>query len=76
MAIIYGRIYNLGLFYPCINVFILKLVDWLLGSHFELNNIFAALIAAILISIMNFIMEKIIESIINSFKSKKGVKHE
>ena len=67
---------TLGLFYPCINVFILKLVDWLLGSHFELNNIFAALIAAILISIMNFIMEKIIESIINSFKSKKGVKHE
>ena len=31
---------TLGLFYPFINVFILKLVDWILGKHFELENIF------------------------------------
>lgn len=55
---------TLGLFYPCINVFILKLVDWLLQDHFEINNIYIALIAAILLSIMNFIMEEIIKSII------------
>ena len=67
---------TLGLFYPFINVFILKLVDWLLGNHFELRNIFTALIAAILISIMNFIMEKIIDSIIYHFKNKKEIKHE
>ena len=65
---------TLGLFYPCINVFILKIVDWLLGNHFELNNIFVALVAAILISVMNFIMEKIIDTIINHFK--KGAKYE
>lgn len=59
---------TLGLFYPCINVFILKLVDWLLGSHFNITNIFIAIFVAILLSITNFIMEKIIESIINKVK--------
>ena len=29
---------TLGLFYPCINVFILKLVDWLLGPHFQIKR--------------------------------------
>jgi len=55
---------TLGLFYPCINVFILKLTDWMLGKHFEIENIFIALIAAILLSITNFIMEEIIKKII------------
>ena len=59
---------TLGLFYPCINVFILKLVDWILGKHFEIKNLFIALVVAILISIMNFIMEKIIKSIIDKVK--------
>lgn len=54
---------TLGLFYPCINVFILKLVDWLLGSHFEINNIYVAIFAAIFLSIMNFITSEIINSI-------------
>ena len=51
---------TLGLFYPCINVFILKLVDWLLGPHFQVNNLLVAFFAAILISVTNFIMEEII----------------
>lgn len=55
---------TLGLFYPCINVFILKITDWLLGSHFEVTNLFVAFFAAILLSITNFIMEKIIKHII------------
>ena len=59
---------TLGLFYPCINVFILKLTDWLLGSHFEVKNLFVAFFAAILLSIMNFIMEKIIKKIIGKVK--------
>ena len=46
---------TLGLFYPCINLFILKLVDWIMGSQFNLNNIFAAFFLAILLSVMNFI---------------------
>ena len=60
---------TLGLFYPCINVFILKLVDWILGKHFEVKNLLIALFAAILISIMNFIMETIIKRIIKKVKS-------
>ena len=34
---------TLGLFYPFINLFILKIADWILGSHFDLKNIFIAL---------------------------------
>lgn len=56
---------TLGIFYPFINVFILKLVDFILGSHFTINGIFIACIAAILISILNIIMDdKIIKPII------------
>jgi putative membrane protein len=55
---------TLGLFYPCINVFILKLADWMLGHHFDIDKLYIALIAAILLSITNFIMEKIIKKII------------
>lgn len=59
---------TLGLFYPCINVFILKLVDWLLQSHFEINNLLIALFAAILLSITNFIMDNILKKIIKKVK--------
>lgn len=59
---------TLGLFYPFINLFILKLVDWLMGGYFEIDNNFSALVAAILISIMNFIMEQIIKKIIEKVK--------
>ena len=60
---------TLGLFYPCINVFILKLVDWLLKNHFTIKNIYTALLAAILLSITNFIMQEIINNIIEKVKS-------
>ncbi len=59
---------TLGLFYPCINVFILKLVDWIMRSHFQLKNIYIALFVAILLSMMNFIMEEIIKKIIKRVK--------
>ena len=59
---------TIGLFYPCINVFILKLVDWLLGPHFQVNNLLVAFFAAILISVTNFIMEEIIKSILSKVK--------
>lgn len=61
---------TLGLFYPCINVFILKLADWLLGKHFDITSWCTAFFAAILIAIMNFLMEKIIEKIIRKVKQK------
>ncbi len=60
---------TLGLFYPFINLFILKLVDWILGSHFELENIFIALLIAILLSIMNFIVAEIIKKYIKKVKN-------
>lgn len=63
---------TLGLFYPCINVFILKLVDWILGPHFEIKDLFIALFVAILLSITNFIMEEIINKIIEKVKEKHG----
>lgn len=59
---------TLGLFYPFINVFILKLADWLLGDHFNVTNIFIAFFAAILISIMNFIVQKIINKLLTRIK--------
>lgn len=59
---------TLGLFYPFINLFILKLVDWILGKHFQLYNIWIALFVAILLSITNFIMDKIINTIIKGVR--------
>ena len=60
---------TLGLFYPCINVFLLKLTDWILGPHFQITNLFVAIFAAVLLSITNFIMEEIIKTIINKVKN-------
>ena len=59
---------TLGLFYPCINLFILKIVDLLLGSHFQLHNLYIALFVAILLSTMNLIMEGIINKILKKVK--------
>ena len=67
---------TLGLFYPFINVFILKLADWLLGKHFDVTNIYIAFLAAILLSVMNFIMEEIIKAIIRKVKKKEVKRHE
>lgn len=51
---------TLGIFYPFINVIILKIVDLLLGKYFTINGIFIACFAAILIALMNIVMEKLI----------------
>ncbi|MCI8445151.1 MAG: phage holin family protein [Bacilli bacterium] len=51
---------TLGLFYPFINVFILNIVDFILGNHFELHGLFMSFIVAVLISIMNAIMDTIV----------------
>ena len=59
---------TLGLFYPCINVFILKLVDWLLGPHFQVTNLLVALLASLLLSITNFIAEQILDKITKKVK--------
>lgn len=51
---------TLGLFYPFINVIILKLTEWILGSHFEIEGIWTVFFLAILISLMNIVIENII----------------
>ncbi len=51
---------TIGIFYPCINLFILKLTDWILREHFQITNIFIAFLLAILISVMNQLVEIVI----------------
>ena len=51
---------TLGLFYPFVNVLILKLTEWILGSHFEIEGILTVFFIAILISLMNISIENII----------------
>lgn len=53
---------TLGIFYPFINVFILYIVSWILGSHFTINGIFMSFVVAILISVMNQIIDAIIDN--------------
>ena len=48
---------TLGLFYPIINIIILKLTDLILQSHFEIKGIFSLFFASIFISILNGIMD-------------------
>lgn len=51
---------TLGLFYPFINVLIIKMADFILGDHLETHGIFILFFAAIAISLMNFVLEKMI----------------
>ena len=62
---------TLGLFYPIVNVIILKLTDFILGKHFDLSNFWIAIFIAVLISIINTIMENlIIKPIIRRFRNE------
>lgn len=62
---------TLGLFYPLINAFILKLSDWILGSHFNVNGIIWLIVVSLVISLMNAIMDNwIIDGIIKGGKKK------
>lgn len=63
---------TLGLFYPCINILILKLVDFILGSHFETQGIITLFLTAILISFMHMLME----TVITKFIFRKGDRNE
>jgi putative membrane protein len=60
---------TLGLFYPVINIIILKIADWCLLCHFEINGFFFVFIVSIIISIMNAIMDNlIIDTFLRRFK--------
>ena len=60
---------TLGLFYPLINVLILKITDFILGNHFEIRGTIFVFIVSIVISIMNAIMDNFI--IDNLLKERK-----
>lgn len=51
---------TLGLFYPFVNVIILKITSLILGNHFSINGILMSFIVAILISFMNLLLENTI----------------
>lgn len=55
---------TLGLFYPCINIIILKIADIILGNHFNTHGVITLFFTAILISIMNRLIDNIINKII------------
>lgn len=52
---------TLGLFYPFINLIILKIVALILYPHFQIFGIWYAVCASILISILNLIMDGILK---------------
>lgn len=62
---------TLGLFYPFINLGILKLVSLLLGGHFKIYGIWFAVLASILISILNVIFDDVIMKRVNRKKDSK-----
>ena len=51
---------TLGLFYPIVNVFVLKLTSWLLFGKFQIEGIIMVFVVSIIISIMNAIMDNVI----------------
>lgn len=63
---------TLGLFYPFINLIILKIVSLILGDHFNIYGVWFAVLVAIFISVLNVILDMTL------FKrlTFKGVKHE
>ena len=54
---------TLGTFYLFINLFMLKLVDWMLFGLFDLNGFWTAIFFSILISIVNYLVDDTIEGI-------------
>ena len=54
---------TLGLFYPFINLIILKIVALILYPHFQLYGIWYAVCASILISILNLIMDGVLRNL-------------
>ena len=62
---------TMGLFYPIINVFILYLASFLLGSNFQIEGIVLPFLIAIIISVLNMFMEgMIIKPIIHKRRDK------
>ena len=61
---------TLGLFYPLINILILKITDFILVNHFNIKGTIFLFIVSIVISIMNAIMDNIIIDNLLKVKNK------
>ena len=61
---------TLGLFYLIINVLILKITDFILMSHFDINGIIMPCIVSLVLSVMNTIMDKVITNNIIKVKNR------
>ena len=62
------NIYTLGLTYPLVNVFVLKIISLLLGSHFILDGWLCAFFISIFISVMSIVIDNLIGREIRSVK--------
>lgn len=62
------NIYTLGLTYPLVNVFVLKIISLLLGSHFILEGWLCAFFISIFISVMSIVIDNLIGREIRSVK--------
>ncbi len=60
---------TLGLFYPFINLIILKIVSLMLAPHFQIYGIWFAVCAAALISVMNVLLDTLV---LDKFKRKEA----
>lgn len=61
---------TLGLFYLIINVLVLKITDFILMSHFDINGIIMPCVVSIVLSIMNTVMDKVITNNIIKVKNR------
>lgn len=61
---------TLGLFYPLINILILKITDYILLEHFEIHGTIFVFIVSIVITIMNAFMDNIIIDVMLKGKKK------
>ena len=61
---------TLGLFYLIINVLVLKMTDFILMSHFDINGIIMPCIVSLVLSVMNTIMDKVITNNIIKVKNR------
>ena len=55
---------TLGLFYPIVNVVVLKITDYILMSHFEIKGVIMPFFLAIIISISYIILEHFVNKVL------------
>lgn len=61
-----------GLFYPIINVIILYITSFILGSNFKITGIIAPFFIAIIISLLNILMEGLVLKPITKRRKTNG----